>query len=196
MRCLPPLANGVLRAPRDAMRCFIAAWPTDETRMALERLTSGLKSRVSDGRAMQARNLHLTLAFIGELDPARAESLVHDCDDLAAQPCDWMIDTLGSFPRARVVWAGGPLNPQIAACAARARARLDQHGIPFDRKAFVPHVTLFRDVRRFEGAGPLVEPVSWRSAHVALYAAARDASGPVYRRVAAANAVNAPLSRP
>jgi 2'-5' RNA ligase len=177
------------------MRCFIAAWPTDETRLALDRLITSLKTRVADGRAMQARNLHLTLAFIGELEPARAEDLALDCDYLAAAPCDWTIDTLGSFPRARVVWAGGLVTPELAACVARARTRLDQQSIPFDRKAFVPHVTLIRDVRRFEGAGPLVEPVSWRSAHVALYAAARDASGPVYRRVAAADAKNAPPSR-
>jgi 2'-5' RNA ligase len=176
------------------MRCFIAAWPTDETRLALERLIAGLTTRVSDGRAMQARNLHLTLAFIGELEPARAATLAHDCHDLAADPCDWTIDTLGSFPRARVAWAGGPLNQELAACAARARTRLDQRGIPFDRKAFVPHVTLFRDVRRFDCAGPLAEPVPWRSAHVALYAAARDASGPVYRRVSAIGAEDAPAN--
>lgn len=177
------------------MRCFIAAWPTDETRLALDRLITALKTRVAEGRAMQARNLHLTLAFIGELEPTRAATLARDCDDLAAEPCDWTIDTLGSFPRARVAWAGGPVTQQLAACAARARARLDQYGVPFDRKSFVPHVTLFRDVRRFDCAGALAEPVPWRTAHVALYAAARDADGPVYRRVPATGALDAPVNR-
>jgi 2'-5' RNA ligase len=177
------------------MRCFIAAWPTDETRGALERLITALKTRVADGRAMQARNLHLTLAFIGELESDRAATLVRDCDDLAAEPCDWTIDTLGSFPRARVAWAGGPVTQELAICAARVRTRLDQHGITFDRKTFVPHVTLFRDVRHFDGASPLAEPVPWRSAHVALYAAARDAGGPVYRRVQATGAPDAPMDR-
>lgn len=177
------------------MRCFIAAWPTEETRLALERLITALKTRVADGRPMQARNLHLTLAFIGELEPDRAATLARDCDDHAAEPCDWTIDTLGSFPRARVAWAGGPVNEQLAACAARVRTRLDQYGISFDRKTFVPHVTLFRDVRRFDVAGPLAEPVPWRSAHVALYAAARDADGPVYRRVRGTGAPDAPVNR-
>ncbi len=110
-------------------------------------------------------------------------TLARNSSDLASDPCDWTIDTLGSFPRARVAWAGGPLNDRLAACAARARARLDELGVPFDRKAFVPHVTLFRDVRRFEAGGPLPEPIPWNSAHVALYAAQRDSHGPVYRRV-------------
>jgi 2'-5' RNA ligase len=177
------------------MRCFIAAWPTDETRLALERLITALKTLVAGGRAMQARNLHLTLAFIGELEPDRAATLAHHCDDLAAEPCDWTIDTLGSFPRARVAWAGGPVTQDLVTCAARARARLDQHGVAFDRKSFVPHVTLFRDVRHFDCAGPLAEPVPWRSAHVALYAAARDAGGPVYRRVSATGAPDARVDR-
>jgi 2'-5' RNA ligase len=132
---------------------------------------------------MQARNLHLTLAFIGELAPDRARELASDCSDLAGVPCDWTIDTLGSFARARVAWAGGPINESLTSCAARARKRLDERGIAFDRKDFVPHVTLFRDVRRFECAGPLAEPIQWNSAHVALYAADRDARGPIYRRV-------------
>lgn len=174
------------------MRCFIAAWPSDETRRALARLITALTSRVATGRAMQARNLHLTLAFIGELAPARAATLAQDCDDLAAEPCDWTIDMLGSFPRARVVWAGSRVTEELATCAARVRARLDHGGIAFDRKAFLPHVTLFRNVRRFDGTGPLAAPVPWRSDHVALYAAARDAGGPVYRRVAAAGSQDAP----
>jgi 2'-5' RNA ligase len=91
-----------------------------------------------------------------------------------------------------VVWAGGPVTPELATCAERARARLDHCGIPFDRKTFVPHVTLFRNVSRFDGAGPLAAPVPWRSDHVALYATARDASGPVYRRVAAAGSPDSP----
>ncbi len=173
------------------MRCFIAAWPSEVTRLALGQLVCGLKSRVPEGRAMQARNLHLTLAFIGELDPQRAHTLADDCSDLAAERCDWTIDTLGCFSRARVAWAGGPLNEQLAGCAARARTRLDERGIPFDHKAFVPHVTLFRDVRRFDCAGALADPIPWRSDHVALYAAERDERGPIYRRVTAASQAGA-----
>jgi len=38
-------------------------------------------------------------------------------------------------------------------------------------------------VRAFACSGPLAEPISWRTEHVALYAAARDERGPVYQRV-------------
>lgn len=167
------------------MRCFIAAWPTDETRAALHRLIVGLKDRVLQGRAMQVRNLHLTLAFIGELEDARARALAARCTDLADVACDWTIDRVGSFPRARVAWAGGPVDQSFADSVARTRRRLDELGIAYDHRPFVPHVTLYRDVRRFDANGPLDPPLRWITDHVALYAADRDREGPLYRRVAA-----------
>lgn len=165
------------------MRCFIAAWPTDDTRVALHRIINGLKDRVPLGRAMQARNLHLTLAFIGELEAEHARALARGCQDLAGDVFEWTIDSVGSFPRARVVWAGGPVDQRIADFVAHARGRLDQLGVAYDRKPFVPHVTLFRDVRRFDAGGPLDPPVRWTTDHAALYAAERDRDGLLYRRV-------------
>jgi 2'-5' RNA ligase len=167
------------------MRCFIAAWPTDDTQAALHRLTIELKERVGQGRAMQARNLHLTLAFIGELVPANAINVAHACRELSGDAFEWVIDTVGSFARARVVWAGGPVDQRLASSVARARDRLDVLGIAYDRRPFVPHVTLLRDVRRFEADGHLEPPLRWITDHVALYAADRDAHGPIYRRIVA-----------
>jgi 2'-5' RNA ligase len=164
------------------MRCFVAAWPDDPTRESMERLLTELRPRVPAARPMQPRNLHLTLAFIGELDAAAATTVVR-AGAIEADPFDWSVDSLGWFPRARVAWAGGPENERLTAAVAAARASLERLAVPFDRKPFVPHVTLFRDVRRFDCSGPLSPPVPWHTAHVALYAAERDERGPVYRRV-------------
>ena len=165
------------------MRCFVAAWPDHATRLSLEQLLATLRAQVPAARPMQARNLHLTLAFIGELDAAAATGLEPSIDDLALQPFDWIADSLGWFPRARVAWAGGPTNPALETSVNAVRAQLDALGVAYDRKAFVAHVTLFRDVRAFACSGPLAEPIPWRTEHVALYAAARDERGPIYQRV-------------
>jgi 2'-5' RNA ligase len=129
------------------------------------------------------RNLHLTLAFIGELDVADGSRVAQSIGDLAIAPFDWMIDTVGWFPRAHVAWAGGALNAPLDSAAASVRTTLDAIGIAYDRKPFVAHVTLFRDVRAFACSGPLEQPLAWRTEHVALYAAARDESGSVYQRI-------------
>ncbi len=164
------------------MRAFIAAWPDEQTQSAIGGLIAGLDVP-PPARAMQPRNLHLTLAFIGELDAERATAVAQACITLQPQQFVWSIDRIGWFPRARVAWLGGPIEQTLATAAATARAALDELAIGYDRKPFVPHVTAFRDVRAFDRAGPLAEPLAWRTVHVALYASARDRHGPVYRRI-------------
>jgi 2'-5' RNA ligase len=167
------------------MRCFIAAWPDQATRDRLDQVVTALATQVPEARPVQPRNLHLTLAFIGSLDEPDALRVSDAAADLAQATFDWTIDAIGWFARARVAWAGGAATAAMGAVVARARARLDEIRLDYDRKAFVPHVTLFRNVRRFAGSGPLAAPLQWRTATVGLYAAAHDAAGPLYRRIEA-----------
>ena len=164
------------------MRTFIAAWPDEATRTRIGRLIEQLDAR-SPVRAMQARNLHLTLAFIGELDAARAAEVAQASRTLQPQQFEWSIDQMGWFPRSRVAWLGGRVDEPLTTAAASARAALDELAIGYDRKPFVPHVTVLRNVRAFDRAGPLTESLAWRTCHVALYASARDRHGSVYRRI-------------
>lgn len=167
------------------MRAFVAAWPDAATRDALARLQQSLAPRLAPARPMQPRNLHLTLAFIGEIDGSTAatvaaaiETTVHGIVPLA-----WKIERTGCFEHARVVWAGAAASPSLAAASAQVRGCLDRLAVSYDRKPFVPHVTLYRDARRFQAAGPIEEPIDWHTERIALYAAARDDDGPCYRRV-------------
>jgi 2'-5' RNA ligase len=163
------------------MRCFVAAWPSAATRAALARLIDALLPACPGARAMQPRNLHLTLAFIGEVDEASARRAAARCRQVAA--LDWTLDRVGAFSGARVLWAAGDVTPALAAAAQRARRALDALGIDYDRKPFVPHVTLYRDVRlRFDSAA-LEAPLDWRTERIALYAAAKDEAGPLYREI-------------
>lgn len=165
------------------MRCFVAAWPDDATRADVEQLLIRLGADMPQARPTQPRNLHLTLAFIGDIDVPAASGIARACDTLAIDSFEWSIDCLGWFPRARVMWAGGRVNRPLECAVDRTRAQLDELGVGYDRKPFVPHVTLFRDVRRFDLSGPLQAALPWHTAHVALYAAARDERGPLYRRI-------------
>lgn len=165
------------------MRCFIAAWPDDGTRERLSQLQAGLAAAAPHARPMQPRNFHLTLAFIGELEDSAAQALQPHLAKLRDSAPPWSMDTVDWFRRARVAWIGGKASAALDDVTARSRALLDVHDMPYDRKAFVPHVTLFRDVREFNGVRTLLEPLPWRTARVALYAASRDRDGPVYGEV-------------
>lgn len=167
------------------MRCFIAAWPDDEARKRCAALTTSLQPHADHGRVTREENLHLTLAFIGTLDDALAPQIARECARLRFAPLRWQLDAIGLFKRPRVLWAGGPALPELEHLAAATRALLDDLAIGYDRKPFVPHVTLLRDVRRYDGPQVIAPPIFWPIVEVGLYRGGHDEAGARYARVAA-----------
>jgi 2'-5' RNA ligase len=135
---------------------------------------------------MQPRSLHLTLAFLGDTDPAARDAAIAAAGDVGVVPFEFVIDRSGFFRQGRergVLWAGGGAPAALEALASDLRARLAATGVPFDRKAFVPHVTLLRGARA--PLAPIaIAPIVWRVRDFALVASTRDAGGPVYRSLA------------
>lgn len=148
------------------MRCFVALWPDEAARERLAAVAREQQRRFRRARAMRAENLHLTLAFIGELDAARAAQVAGALDALPFESFTWTLDAVGAFERARVLWAAGPDCAPLAALAQRIRALLGELRVPYDRKPFVAHVTLLRDLARDDArhaAAPIAPPVAWRA---------------------------------
>jgi RNA 2',3'-cyclic 3'-phosphodiesterase len=166
------------------MRCFIAAWPDDASRQRSADLIRRLATAHPAGRPIGPTNVHLTLAFIGTLDDQRAGELAAACGQLGAIAPEWRLDTLVHFARPGVLAAAGPPHAALAAAAAAARKLLAERAIDYDRKPFVPHVTLLRKVGRFDGPMRIEPPVAWKIDHIALYRSTARAGGPQYERVA------------
>lgn len=165
------------------MRCFLAAWPDAAARQRCGDLTAALRPHAEHGRLMRPENLHLTLAFIGELPEAAGAKVAAACAALPWPTCDWHLTEIGFFARPRVLWAGGPVPAVLANIASRARGLLDALQVGYDRKPFVAHVTLLRDVRRFDGPRAIAPPIAWPIREVALYRSGRDENGARYFRV-------------
>lgn len=148
------------------MRCFVALWPDDAARERLTAVAREQQRRFPRARAMCAENLHLTLAFIGELDEARAAVVAAALDALPFEDFTWTLDAVGAFDRARVLWAAGADCEPLSRLAQRVRSVLDELHVPYDRKPFVAHVTLLRGLTRGDArhaAAAIVPPVSWRA---------------------------------
>jgi 2'-5' RNA ligase len=173
------------------MRCFVALWPDTAARTRLDHLARQLQRRLTHCRRIDARDLHLTLAFIGELDAPRAGALAAQIARLGPQPVRWTLDATGAFDGARVLWAGGPPTPALHDLAVRVRSLLEGDAIAYDRKPFVPHVTLLRGLRRDDApmaAGTIEPPIDWQAEGPVLLHSARDASGSRYAEVPVADA--------
>ncbi len=161
---------------------FFALWPDDEVRAGLGRWTLEAHA-MAGGRVTQVRNLHLTLAFIGETDVRRIPELAAAAAGIRLTPCELLIDQCRFWKHNHIVWAGGEAPQVLNEGVAQLRAALQSSGIRFDGKAFVPHVTLLREARAVPQL-PQPVPLRWGIRDFVLLAAGRDEAGPVYRIVA------------
>jgi 2'-5' RNA ligase len=172
-------------APR-SIRCFVALQPGEAALERLDRLAREEQARLPAARRMRRENLHLTLAFIGALDADRARRVATALAAEPTTPFDWSLDTVGAFAGARVLWVGGA-DVRLEALAARARRLLDELGVPFDRKPFVAHVTLLRDVPRHaagDAARRVEPPITWHAGTPVLLESRNDPNGIRYLPVA------------
>lgn len=130
------------------MRLFVAAELTDEMVEALVETQAGLRDTVH-GRYVAPDSLHVTLAFLGQVNHSRVGELTDVLYEATAatEPIEAMLGPLGSFGRrsSAIVWQGFQEgSEELKQVAARVRSALDDHGFAFDRKGFLPHITLMR----------------------------------------------------
>ena len=121
------------------MRLFVALEPDSGFREALALLQERLRAAGVTGRYLPPESLHLTLAFIG-MWPEDITALLPPVKTAFSIALSHM----GVFPGARVLWAGVRPSDALDGLARRVRQNLAKEAIPFDPKAFNPHITLIR----------------------------------------------------
>lgn len=153
-------------------RLFFALWPDAAARSALARRAREVARRCA-GRPVPEANLHLTLAFLGEVDAAAIPALARAARPERAAAFELALDQLGAFPRAAVAWAGCRQLPAgLVALQAGLARRIREAGFPLDERAFAAHLTLARRIRS-PLAPEAMEAVKWRVASFALVESVR-----------------------
>jgi len=106
------------------------------------------KSSAKKPRWVRPENLHVTLKFIGHIDPALLDPIRATLAKLCSDgPVDLRFRGLGFFPNAkrpRVLWAGTAASPNLSSLARDIDSSLAKLGIPAEERAFTPHLTLAR----------------------------------------------------
>lgn len=162
------------------LRLFFALWPDPATRDVLA-ATAGSLRRICGGRAPPADNLHLTLAFLGDVPETRLPELAGLAAALVTEPFVLELDCIGYWRQQRLVWAGPRSCPRaLAALAAVLGDGLRAHGFRSERRSFKPHVTLLRDAQRAP-VQTACGPLAWRPTQFVLACAQPDGHGIRYR---------------
>ena len=130
------------------MRLFVALDIPETVRDSLARLSRPLQQTSPGARWVRLEGAHLTLKFIGETPPDRAERIRSALAEIQATgPIELCFAGLGFFPdvrRPRVLWAGIETDDALRALAAAIETQLEPLGIPREAREFQPHITLAR----------------------------------------------------
>ncbi len=162
------------------MRLFIALPLPDALREALLRAQENLRRQGVRANFSREENLHLTLAFLGEVEAAAgAQEAVLSLDAPA-----FALTLAGSGAFGDLLWAGIQNNGDLDRLAARVRRALEEHGLPYDRKPFRPHITLARRVRAPEPPRVILPRLSARAEWVTLFRSERVDGTLVYTPLA------------
>ena len=164
------------------MRLFVAIELNREMKRQLLNIQEQLRRLGVRGNYTPPENLHLTLAFIG--DYPKPDSVLEVLESMCFEPFELHLRGLGSF--GELWWAGLEENEELSNLVRQLRQKLAQAGIPFDKKKFLPHITLVRkpEYKHVPDFGGLSLPqTAMRAERVSLMLSTRGKHGMIYTQL-------------
>jgi RNA 2',3'-cyclic 3'-phosphodiesterase len=182
-----------------SIRTFIAVNVAPAVAARLARLIAEMQSGPAKIKWVAENNLHFTLQFLGDVDPAHIHEISRAVQQAAAEvePFEMVCAGLGAFPdmrRARNLWIGVSQGAEaMGELQRRIEKALKKLGFRPEARKFHPHLTLGRVKQSepseiaalFEGredfnAGPT------HVDKVVIYSSQLEREGPVYTILATA----------
>ena len=131
-------------------RLFFALWPNHRQRERMRDFISPLAKEV-EGHAVDRRNWHITLAYIGDFPERLIPPLQNAAAEIVVEPFHLRFDRLEFWPRPKVaslVTANVP--PELQALVQQLNGVLLKAGIVVEERTYRPHITVVRNARSFE----------------------------------------------
>lgn len=172
------------------MRLFIAFEASQEAKEQLLNVQKQLQT--NNTKLTLTKSFHLTLKFLGETTPAKAEETRKKLAAIQFKPFTAKLNGIGVFPAedyVRVVWVG--IEPGEIICELQKKIDEALTGIFPKEKDFQPHITLARvkfvqDKKQFtEHIKKLkAEPISFEVKEIKLIESKLGRDGPEYTDIA------------
>lgn len=131
------------------MRTFIAIDLEPGLKTALQDLVRKLKRTGADVRWTRTEGLHLTLKFLGEINPEELDKVKAVMGSIAGRHPSFplKLSGTGAFPNERsprVLWVGFAAEPALLGLQEDLERGLGSAGFPREERPFKPHLTLGR----------------------------------------------------
>jgi 2'-5' RNA ligase len=143
-----------------SVRLFLALWPTDAVRDALEAHAAGW-SWSETARRTRTDRLHITLHFLGDVPTPR----VPDLETGLSVPwagCEIRLDRPTVWPGGIAVLESRLVPPELARLHGALAEKLVELEVPLEARRYRPHVTLAR--KAFGSRPPPdLSPLGWQA---------------------------------
>jgi 2'-5' RNA ligase len=130
-------------------RLFFALWPDHRQRDHLRDVVNSVAKTV-EGKAVDRRLWHVTLAYIGDFEERRIPEIQAAANRIAVQPFRLGFDRLEYWARPRTACLVGATVPvELENLVESLNAVLADAGIVAEERSFRPHITVSRGARSF-----------------------------------------------
>jgi 2'-5' RNA ligase len=130
-------------------RLFFALWPDSRQRDRLRDVINSVAKTV-EGRAVDRRDWHITLAFIGAFPENRVPYLLERAAQIDVEPFRLIFDRLEFWPRPKVAsLCAATVPPDLQAHVDSLDAVMLDLGLKPEDRTYRPHITVARNARAF-----------------------------------------------
>ena len=130
------------------MRLFIAANFDSRTKSKMAAAQKKL-AEYADGRFTHPDNIHLTLIFLGQIQPQLIGDIEKAMQSVSFHPMNITFSHVGHFTRRNrdIWWIGINKNSELIRLQKELVESLSLLGFSFQEQPFIPHITLARQVK-------------------------------------------------
>lgn len=135
---------------------------------------------ICGGRRTRAETIHLTLAFLGDIELARIDELILLAGEIQVPTFALRLTHSGWWHHNRIAWVAPDETPQeLAQLVDELKKRLDGAGFRLEVRPFVPHITLLRKANCKREALP-DEVIEWHAGDFVLVRSVLGERGAAY----------------
>ncbi len=130
-------------------RLFFALWPDHRQRDRLRDVINSV-AKIVEGRAVDRRNWHVTLAFIGTFPEHRVPYLLDRAAEIHVDPFRLTFDRLEYWARPKVAsLSAATVPPELQALVDALNIIMMDLGLKPEDRIYRPHISVVRNARAF-----------------------------------------------
>jgi len=151
------------------MRLFYAITFKEKTKDILARYRDTLADHTLKGRFTSKENIHLTLAFIGEVKQGDLSAYESVLDHLTDEYINLRASHVGTFKKKNkdILWIGLDKSDELTRLYKNLTLLLETYDLAYEKRKYHPHITVGRQVVLLE-KDLILPPVNLELDSVAL----------------------------